>query len=83
MDGIRIYPNPGTGIYNLSFGQVPSNTIRITILDITGKIIGISEIQDPIRNVEYKLDLEAYEDGIYQVSINSGQMLYHRILIKE
>ncbi len=80
---IFIYPNPGTGVYQLKFNSDQKGAVIIRIMDLSGKILAVSEINNPIGNVEYELDLRGYEDGLYQFTVLSGSNLYHRVIIKE
>jgi hypothetical protein len=83
LSGIQIYPNPGTGIYTIKFHHHVAGSVKIMILDTSGKVLSISEIIDPVQDVEYEIDLNNFTDGVYQVTIIHEQFLYHRVIIKE
>ena len=75
--GITIDPNPTTGVVNFEFAD---NTIqKISISDITGKqIIEKTEIKQ-----NESIDLSAYEDGIYIISIQTDKEKITQKIIKE
>jgi len=79
----RIYPNPGQGIFNLVLEQDGLNTATIKVFDVSGKILTRIEHEDIQGHLESEIDLSGYTDGIYQVQIVTGNMILHRVLIKE
>jgi hypothetical protein len=80
---LKIYPNPGSGQYNLILNLEEEDNITILVYDISGKMILNKEYQDIQGTLESKFDLSAYSDGIYQVHVKTKNGLIHRILIKE
>lgn len=74
-----IYPNPTNGIINVSyFGQWSSNMI-VDVLDITGKVIGTSQVSA----YSYQLDLSAYASGMYTLRFTGeGGTAAKRIVIQ-
>jgi len=80
---VSIYPNPGTGVFYLSFQKDQSGSVLIRIMDVSGKMLSLSEINNPLKEAGYIIDLSGYQDGIYQISVISVSGLYHRMIIKE
>jgi len=72
---INLFPNPTTGIFNLTF---PSSIqkAQITIVDITGRVILNQTIQPDVTN-NAQLNLEGFTNGIYFISVNSGSKIFH------
>jgi len=69
-----IYPNPTTGIINLSGFVQPE---RLNISDITGKIVFT------VENPDSQIDLSGLEKGVYFVSIyTSGKNYKEKIIIQ-
>ncbi len=77
---IELYPNPGTGIYQLRFTETDDYLLQV--YDMTGKIV-VQEQSD--LTADYVLDISYLSDGIYFLRIvgeNSGDRGNIR-LIKE
>ncbi len=80
LNTIAIYPNPSTGIYNVSVNKLPIDTIEIS--DITGKKIDILKNIKTTDN-ETQLDLTALNAGIYFVRITSNNQTTTKKIIKK
>ncbi|MFT5165447.1 MAG: hypothetical protein ACI8P3_000674 [Saprospiraceae bacterium] len=66
---VTIFPNPGSSVFNFHLSEQFDNSFhQIVIYDSLGKMIK-STIRDGDR---FALDLSAYANGIYFISINSG-----------
>ena len=63
----RIFPNPGSGLFTIYFGdEIPK---VITVFSVNGKVV----YSDKITNISsYRLDLSGQKPGIYFIRIWSG-----------
>ena len=60
MNNIKVYPNPGNGIFTIDFINQTRKQIKVT--DINGRII----FNDPdVSGESYRLDMRNNNDGIY------------------
>jgi len=80
---IQVYPNPSTGLINVSivgFGQ----EYTISIIDISGKTIEMSEITNASSEKALNtFDLTRYSKGMYFVKINnSNKNTFQKIIIQ-
>ncbi|PHS07846.1 MAG: glycosyl hydrolase [Kordia sp.] len=64
-----LYPNPSTGIFNIKFKDVNTDT-SFNVYDVTGKIV-YSKLENQISN-EYILDLNQLSSGIYFLEVESN-----------
>jgi len=71
-EGINIFPNPGTGIFNLY-----SKKGKMEIFDFTGALIISKEIDDG----QNEFDLSGYTDGIYFVIVKEEFSTYTKRII--
>ncbi|MBU8892305.1 MAG: M6 family metalloprotease domain-containing protein [Bacteroidales bacterium] len=77
--GIKIYPNPSSGIFNLELNNDYLNC-DIRIIDIAGRVIENVTISKTNR---YILNLSDYSKGIYIVNINIDNKVFNnRLIIK-
>ena len=67
--GISIYPNPSTGIFNVSFGDVSSTEISISVFDLVGRNVFSSILQTSFQ----QLDLSMLAKGVYQFRLTGKQ----------
>ena len=68
---LNIYPNPTSGIFNISFVSEDIDTFEITIFDAFGKIISQEDRQDFIGEYVKLVDLSNWPRGIYMVQIQT------------
>ena len=80
---IRIYPNPGTGVFNLSMDLANMDNVSIKIFDVSGKLVMTREYENIPYRLDTQFDLTGFADGIYQIHVRTSNTLLHRILIKE
>jgi hypothetical protein len=68
---ISVYPNPITDKVNILIRNEAIEIYAIKIMDITGRVILITEteVNDKVKNIV--LDMSAYASGIYTISVSN------------
>lgn len=66
ISNIQISPNPGTGLFNLDFGDLEGSSMNIQLISSNGQIL--EELKD-IKTGAARMDLSAYTPGIYWVRV--------------
>jgi len=76
--GIKLYPNPSSGIINIS-GLSPQHA-KIKVVDITGKVL----MEKIVKRQAVMLNLSEFSEGVYQIIIQqNGSILKQRIVLKK
>ncbi len=70
---LNVFPNPTTGLLTLVFKTKPVSPIKISISDISGRIV-YSVVSDKDQNGELSLDFSTYENGIYILVTENDQL---------
>jgi minor extracellular serine protease Vpr len=68
-----LYPNPNNGNFILDYDTDKSETIRIEIFNITGKLVAEKKVESFSGNNQYNLQLDALSKGLYVVKISSAE----------
>jgi hypothetical protein len=76
---LHIYPNPASG--NLYIDTKDVKTGQLSVHDITGKLIYSKHVNT--ANVPLSLDVSAFPQGIYLLSLQNGQRQLNTRFIKE
>lgn len=78
---LRIFPNPTKGKFTIEITDLKKSITnsQLCITNIQGEII----YQSKITNSKTEIDLSVQASGIYIVTINSGEKVYHQKLVKE
>lgn len=74
---ILIFPNPGSGLFNIS--NVNGTLGQITVCDVVGKTI-LNQAAAGTSSVQ--IDLSAYPPGVYFARIQAGDKIVTRRMIK-
>jgi len=79
---VVIYPNPGSGKYNVRLTNHPGEKITLILTDQHGSILITKDFHDLKNDEHLGLDLSRYPDGIYLLKITGKNLLYFNKLIK-
>ena len=74
-----VFPNPGTGIYNLSTESIKAGSIEI--FDAMGRKVQSIRVTD--ETPVYKIDLSGHSKGIYIVNVYGNNKTYSKKIILE
>ena len=81
LDNINIYPNPSTGILNLSFRSENTQNLSVRILNIIGEEIVIDDLVQFTGNYNKQFGLRKYFKGIYFLEIKSESIVFNKKFI--
>ena len=81
LDNINIYPNPSTGILNLSFRSENTQDLRVRILNVIGEDIVIDDLDQFSGNYNKQFGLRKYCKGIYFLEIKSESIIINKKFI--
>ncbi len=77
MTGIKIYPNPSTGIFNINLGGI-NNLIEINVTNSQGQLIYTGQLSG-----SQQLDLSNQPNGVYFVRlVNENSVRLEKLIIK-
>ncbi len=81
QDFIKIYPNPSQGKYIIEFEKLSNDNMRIEIMDLRGKIIYNSKIDNYKTDVDIRNNIQ----GIYILKIMDNKQLYgtYKLIIQK
>ena len=77
-----LYPNPSSGSVRINAGSYSDNSLRVQIIDLSGKVLFDYEGQLEEINMSLSGDSEGLGKGVYFVSINTDGKVYTKKFIK-
>ncbi|HET6227541.1 MAG TPA: T9SS type A sorting domain-containing protein, partial [Bacteroidia bacterium] len=77
---ITVYPNPGTGIYNIS---LPENSNRSLTTIKVYNVIGELVYETQTQNKTAQIDLSNQPKGVYVFRVDDGRQLFNQIVVKQ
>ncbi len=78
----NIYPNPASEMVNLSFEQFEEGDLKISLVDISGKIL--SEFIQPqvgVGTVSKTIDVRTLLPGMYYIRVWNGTSMYAKPIV--
>ena len=81
-ENISIYPNPTKGLLNVTWNQINSDKINLSITDVLGE--KVKEISIPISGQSQgslSIDISGLTNGIYYVKAESDAVLIAKIIL--
>jgi len=78
----KIYPNPNTGVFNLTLNVQQARNFRLTINNSLGQVIYAEELLNISGLFEKQLDLSGYPTGVYnlRMSTDKGTITRHVVV---
>lgn len=78
---VKIWPNPSSGIFNLSVDCRKTGDLKVKVFSISGKLVYVNELTNVFNRVDIPLDLTGQEKGNYQIHIETDTGIYSSVLI--
>lgn len=78
--GLRVYPNPAAGIFNLTLPESAAG-LTVTVTDVQGRQIS-SQIIPAGKGTTSIIDISSYSNGIYLLHITDGSRQHYSRLNK-
>lgn len=83
VSDLNIFPNPGTGNFNLKFNLNNKEKTEIKIFDINGKVVYKENIDKFDGEYNKKIDISGEGKGTFFIQINQGDKKINRKIIIE
>jgi hypothetical protein len=78
---VALWPNPSTGLFNVSVSGLAASDFTLRLLDIQGKEVGHTSLSPLTKQAV--LDLNAWPDGMYILQVSDGITEHYIRLIKQ
>lgn len=72
LETIRVYPNPTTGMVNVSFNATEEQSVKLEVVSLTGKTVFAEEAGVVRGTFSEQLDLSNLAKGVYTLRITGG-----------
>lgn len=69
---VLIFPNPSTGLFNLTFNESEILSYTIEVRNINGQLIDLFELDNVGNGFKYAIDIQGQSRGMYFLHINNG-----------
>lgn len=78
---ISLYPTPTTGTVFVDLSAIREQTVRITVTDVTGKVI---ETYVAEKNNRHTVNMENLQEGSYMIQVDAdGQRIIKKVILKK
>ena len=72
LNTISVYPNPTSGLFNISASNANFTQLTISVLDIQGKEVYNTSDKNNSNNYNKEINLDGLAKGIYYIKLNTG-----------
>ncbi|MES2286170.1 MAG: GEVED domain-containing protein [Bacteroidota bacterium] len=72
LNTISVYPNPTTGLFNITTSTANFTQLTISVIDIQGKEVFNTSDKNYSANYNKQINLEGLAKGIYYIKLNTG-----------
>src|SRR5690606_13956336 len=66
-----IFPNPSNGIFNVRFENFMSNEMTIKLIDATGRILQMQQLNNMPTSFTHTMDISSVADGNYFIRVET------------
>lgn len=68
---INVYPNPSNGVIKVNFGELPSGTYNVRLLNIVGQDVYNEDVEISAGSIE-AFNFDSLDKGVYLMSISGN-----------
>jgi uncharacterized repeat protein (TIGR01451 family) len=78
-ENFQLYPNPGTGVFNIGYEGATTSNANVEIYDLYGKLLYTC----PLNNSTTSVNLTEFANGIYICKLNTGHASIYKTFVKQ
>ncbi len=83
LTGLQVYPNPGSGLYYLSFEAPAPSSVKWTVKSAAGQVVKTGETKVETKQARESIDISGFAPGVYILELAvEGQRLHHRLILR-
>jgi carboxyl-terminal processing protease len=79
---LLLYPNPADNLVHLEARQLGTNTINLSLVDLSGREIKNEEVSCSNGSISIEMDIHSLSSGMYFLQIKAEGLLLSRKIIK-
>ncbi len=68
---LEVFPNPSNGAFNLVFREPVKSAVTLRVMDVTGRVVHTSVMEEARVNQSYTIDISSADKGIYYLLIDT------------
>lgn len=73
---LEVYPNPTTGEFNYTLTQLEAEKVRLSIVDMTGRIVIQQEFRKFTNELSGQFDLKDQSAGVYYLKVEADDQTF-------
>jgi len=82
LDGLMIFPNPGSGLLSIQLEDHVIGTVSISVMDLNGSSLIMRKIRISDDTGLIRFNMAGLADGIYIIKVTAGNFVYVNKIIK-
>lgn len=83
LNTLKIYPNPTSGLLNVSFNLQGSDEILLDLIDATGRVIQSKTVSSTSGTYNEQFDLSHLAKGVFSVHVlSNNKNYYHKLILQ-
>ena len=79
---LSVYPNPTTNKFTLEFNFVKAGPMKISVMNISGQVVYIEEVNAPAGNYKKEINLSENANGIYSLQVITNDAVITKKVVK-
>jgi hypothetical protein len=81
LSALDLYPNPNSGIFNLSFEVAKKSHTTLTVLDAVGREMYKEDLKNFKGRYQKEIDLSHLSKGMYFLQVKQGKHVFNKKII--
>ena len=81
INKLAIYPNPTSGMFNISFTSETIQDLRVRVLNVIGEVIVSDELEQFVGEYTKQINLNENAKGIYLLEIETNDGVVNKKLV--
>ena len=79
---VNIFPNPNNGVFDVVVNLTQGENYQVILTDLAGKTVFEKELEYFDGYSKLKVDLQQFENGVYLMSVKSGDKIITKKVVK-